>query len=150
MSSWYAAGVIYRRVRGRLEFLVIDIIFTSERYKHTPMQTKFVGGKSNKDDKVILDTLRREIMEETDLILRDFYTPNCIHEVNKKTHSQKFYLIPFEVLSGMMRTEILEMEGEQLSPPYWLAVEPLGAERVFVTHQAAFNAAVKKLSGQAV
>ena len=123
MAKWYAGAVITREVEGIREYLVIDTRSTNPKYAGRPVQMKFLGGTEeyhDLEDKTILDTLCRELTEESDMVLPTEYQPLLIFGTSVLDHFKNFYEIPFEVLTGDLRTIEKSIEGDWMSAPYWI------------------------------
>lgn len=135
-AKWYAGAVVSRvRADGIREYLVIDTTSTLEEYAKKPMLTKFCGGTEEYhevEDKTILHTLRRELPEESNLVLSENYQPVLIHTVNLPGHFKNFYDIPFVECKGELRTEEIVIEGDRMSIPYWVTFEV--ADRILYGH----------------
>lgn len=138
MARWYAGMVIYRVTEeGEREYLVINTRSVLEKYKGRPMQTKFCGGTEENhelDDRTIIDTFHRELEEETGMRLRKGVYPYLIYtESPKDGHFKNFYEVNFDDLVGELRTEEKTVEGDWMSPPYWLSYDAL-TRVLFPTH----------------
>jgi hypothetical protein len=121
--------------------LVIDTRSTNPRYSNHPIQTKFIGGTEEfheHEDRNILDTLRRELTEETDMVLRDDLSPSLILSKSLPGHFKNFYDIDWRMLTGELRTVEKTIEGDWMSAPYWLGYED-SCRRLYETHQPALQ-----------
>ena len=139
MAERYAGAIIYREndSDGLVEFLVIDTRSLHPNFLHKPMQTKFVGGTEDGhaiEDRDMLGTLHRELTEETDLRLPENYPPEMIWSVEMPGHIKHFFLIPFGVLLGDLRQHEKSIDGDWMSPPYWIDFET-ACHRLYTTHQ---------------
>lgn len=138
MARWYAGMVIYRVTEeGEREYLVIDTRSVLEKYKDRPLQTKFCGGTEENhelEDKTILDTFHRELEEETGMRLRKGSCFDLIYtEESNDGHFKNFYEINFDDLEGELRKEEKTVEGDWMSPPYWLSYDAV-TRILFRTH----------------
>ncbi|MDP2651186.1 MAG: NUDIX hydrolase [bacterium] len=140
MARWFAGAVIYRDNENvERELLVMDCKSLHEKYKGRPMQVKFPGGteEEHPEDNNVLDTLRREIVEETDLSLKDGAPMRLVHsETPNPAHFKSFYLIPIEDCEGSLRTEEKTMGYDWMSAPYWVKADELG-RTLYRSHQTA-------------
>jgi len=103
------------------------------------MQTKFVGGTEENhenEDRGILHTLRRELTEETDMILPMHITPVLLCSVELPGHMKNFYEIEFLDLEGSLRIVEKTIEGDWMSVPDWLPFNE-AKYRLYKTHQPA-------------
>lgn len=148
MDKWYASAVFYKKApSGVFVFLVMDTKSLLPKYKDHPAQTKFVGGGEKEGDRDVLVTLRREILEETDLSLPSDFSPELIHTDGEPEHFKNFYLIPFEALKGELRRTVKTMEHDKMFPPYWIGTE--SAKTVlFPTHRKALEKSLLKLQAK--
>lgn len=145
MARWYAGAVTYRIVEGKIEFLVHDTKSTDPKFARKPMQTKFFGGTEKSPDKDVVETLRRELREETDLELPLDVKPLAIHQVPGTEHFKMFYLIRFEELEGRVRETEKTMEGDWMSAPYWVDFEK-AKKILYGDHNTAGTKAYERLS----
>ncbi len=149
MAERYAGAIIYRENEfdGMVELLVIDTKSLHPKYTHKPMQTKFIGGTEEghaEEDRDMLGTLRRELTEETDLRLPEEYVPEVIWIKEIPGHTKNFFLIPSFVLLGELRLVEKTIDGDWMSPPYWVDFET-ACHRLYPTHQAPLLEAGKLL-----
>ena len=140
MAKTYAGAVIWREVDGVRQYLVIDTRSTHPNFPNAEQQTKFVGGTEqfhDHEDKNILDTLRRELREETGMCLPLEYYPLLIHSVPLEGHFKNFYDIPFSALSGNLRTIEITVEHDWMSVPHWITMAD--ARRLYGHHYTAIQ-----------
>jgi 8-oxo-dGTP pyrophosphatase MutT (NUDIX family) len=139
MAKWLAAAIITRTEKGVLEVMVVDQTSTHPKYKGRPMQTKFPAGTEEnheQEDKTVLDTLRREILEETGLTIPENYLPRLILSENLPGHFKNFYLIPRSDMLGEEKTEDAVIDFDHMKPPRWVAIDTVGRE-LYRSHQPA-------------
>ncbi len=148
MANWFAGAVIYRvNEKGVLEFMVMDCKSTDPKYAGKPMQTKFVGGTEDghlTEDVTVLGTLRRELTEETDMRIPENDPFVLIHSDNLPGHFKNFYLIAFDTLEGVLRSEPKTIEYDWMSKPYWVDYQT-ACRVLFRTHQPALIKAHDRL-----
>lgn len=150
MAKWYAACVIYRRLdNGVVVYLVINTKSLHPDFKdRSKVQTKFPGGTEQgheEEDVTIEDTRDRELFEETHMRIREGFKPEVIHkEVLPNGHTKVFFLIPFEMLVGELRTEEKTVDNDWMSPPYWLNRFSL-VHILYQSHQSAFTKAIRRV-----
>lgn len=146
MKTHFVCAVISRTNRdGSLEFLVVDYRSTNPKTgQPTELQTKFPGGCNRVPDEPVEVTLQREILEETYLAC----LPDNSKEVWKKEvgeqHIKYGFLIGMDDCRGELRTEVLNDQGDELSPPRWVPATTLGRE-LFHSHQGVYLAACREL-----
>lgn len=146
MKTHFVCVVLYRcnLEAGCLEFLVVDYRSTNPKTgQPTELQTKFPGGCNRVPDEPVEVTLQREILEETYLAC----LPNNSKEVWKKEigeHTKYGFLVNLDTCRGELRTEILNDQGDELSPPRWVPAATLGRE-LFHGHQGVYLAACREL-----
>ena len=139
MAKWYAGAIIFREEDGVRKYLVIDTRSTNPRYAMHPFQTKFIGGTEEfheDEDKTVLDTLRRELAEETDMEIRPATSQMMIHTHSIPGHFKNFYEVPWSDLVRELRTVDKTVEGDWMSAPYWVTFEE-AKRRLYGTHQPA-------------
>jgi predicted NUDIX family NTP pyrophosphohydrolase len=148
MANWYAGCIIYRKVDGVVEYLVIDTKSLHPSFLgRSKVQTKFVGGTEDghaEEDKDIIGTRDRELFEETHMRIKGGDNPLVIHTETLPGHVKVFYLIPFEVLEGELRTEEKTIDFDWMSPPYWMDRYAL-AHALYKSHQSAFIKAIARV-----
>jgi 8-oxo-dGTP pyrophosphatase MutT (NUDIX family) len=140
MARWYAGMVIVRQNdEGEREYLVIDTKSVIPKFADRPMQTKFCGGTEEnheEEDKTIIHTFHRELLEETGMRFKEHASFELIYgERPNDNHEKRFYEVAFTDLVGELRTEEKTVDGDWMSPPYWLSYEE-ACRALFRTHQA--------------
>ncbi len=146
-TSHFAGGIIWRLGDEEEEFLVIE--YESGAGK----QIKFPGGTNNdRLGEEMVATLRREVEEETQLRVTMF---KPIFQSEGPGHTKRFFLIPFELCHGNMRTlPMRDNDGDKLSPPFWHTAKELLRDPkkggLFYTHRSALEAAVLELESNRV
>ena len=132
--SDFAAIVIWREGEDGPEYLVIE--YDSGR----GIQIKFPGGTNDDHPgETVLETLHREVRDETGLVLP--VTPKLIWTLTypakprRDPHTKHAFLIPFEKCAGILRTEPrVDQGGDKPSPPFWRTAEEL-ENTIFHTHK---------------
>ncbi|MEQ1561305.1 MAG: NUDIX hydrolase [Nitrospira sp.] len=96
--------------------------------KNATRQTKFPGGtnKNHREDSTPVDTLRRELFEETGLVLRAEVEPIEIFSRYRKGVKTRFYLLYLEDFDGKIRTEEADDPPDKLFPPEWVLLMEAG------------------------
>ncbi|MBI2065627.1 MAG: NUDIX domain-containing protein [Candidatus Zambryskibacteria bacterium] len=127
---YFAAGVIARRTKKGLEFLVLEA-----EYESGHREIKFPGGMEDKADSGNPHrTLREEIEEETGLRLKDGAEPRLIREVLKEDHQQFFFFLWRSNFRGSVRRVPIKDGLTVLHPPFWVNLETLRT-RLYRTHR---------------
>ncbi len=148
MANWYAGCIIYRETDGVVEYLVIDTKSLHPSFKdRAKVQTKFPGGTEDghlEDDKDIIGTRDRELFEEIHMRIKSGYSPLVIHTETLPGHFKVFYLIPFEMLEGEIRTEEKTVDLDWMSEPKWMNRHKL-AHVLYKSHQSAFIRAIERV-----
>lgn len=158
--DWYSGAIIWKVEDGVLKFLVFWTWFTSSKYRISPAQLKFPGGKSrgHPEDSNPLDTLRREVMEELgqelgDVRINPNARPIAVHfspseqEVLQypevPMHQKIFFLLHESELVGKIRKSSKLDGGSEMGTPMWL---PASGIPLYGQHRKAARRAVKMLS----
>lgn len=145
-DTHFVAILICREGRDGREYLVIE--YDSGDGK----QVKFPGGTNNDHPgEQILDTLAREALEETGLVIprhppQVWAGPKVPNKGDKPGFHQKFaFIIPEGACQGTMRTMPLTDNGDKLSPPFWRTEAELLVEvnkgGLFFTHREMLHSA---------
>jgi len=145
-DTHFVAIVICRDGEDGREYLVIE--YDSGDGK----QIKFPGGTNNDHPgELVLDTLSREVLEETGLTLPphppQMWSGAMIpNKGGKPGHHQKFaYVVTEEACQGAMRKMPLVDNGDKLSPPFWRTEAELLIDvnkgGLFWTHRPMLHAA---------
>ncbi|CAN5124009.1 hypothetical protein BH11PAT3_BH11PAT3_0420 [soil metagenome] len=140
-AKWYGAAVTSHIFGGVRKYLVIDTRSTDPRYMNNPLQMKFCGGteENHSEDKSVLDSLYRELTEETGMVYRPSIAPVMIDStVLQNGHIKNFYDVNFSDLEGSLRTEEVIIEGDWMSAPYWVTYEE-ARRSLCGTHQGALQ-----------
>jgi hypothetical protein len=148
MARWYAGAVVSQMCDdGIRRWLVINTRSTNPKYADRPVQTKFFGGTEENhedEDKTILDTLRREFTEESDLIIRAKARMTMLGQpVNLPGHFKIFYDIDFTDCEGTLRTVEKTIEGDWMSKPYWVTFKE-GCKALYGDHNSALQKSAER------
>ena len=147
MAKWYAAAVVSRVDEdGVRRWLVLDTRSTNPKFSGEPVQTKFCGGTEENhenEDKSILDTLRREFIEESHLVLREGAKMTVIQAVNLPGHFKNFYDIDFSDCVGSLRAVEKTIEGDWMSVPYWVTFKK-GCKSLYGHHNSALQKSAER------
>lgn len=126
-ETWYySAGVIARRRKGKLSFLVMKTMkLVGESTGEEIWQ--FAGGMEELEDNGNpVKTLNRELRQETGLSLRKSRRdePILLHrEIRRDGHIRYFYLVWKTQCEGILRTETIDDNRTRLYPPEWKSYE---------------------------
>lgn len=89
-----------------------------------------------------METLLREIWEETGLSFWSQYALEIWRERATANHFRVAYLVDYEVCSGQLRQTGLRDGYEFLSPPEWAPARTVGGS-LYPSHQGAYLEALK-------
>ncbi len=145
---WFSGGVIWKKEGNDLYFLLQGNTSTNPRYGFDT-QVKFPGGGNNEhpEDITPIHTLRREIMEETNLRIKDDADLPVLCEIPKLWgYKQFFYLIHESAIESMedLRKEVKYDEDSRLDPPTWVHVSEAKLA-VYKTHQPPLAQAIREI-----
>ncbi len=144
-SDWFSGAIIWKVEGGELMFLVQESQSIGKHETLDEIQTKFPGGvnRDHPSDKTPLYTLKREIMEEIYMMVKDGVEPERFYtSVSTDSHRKFFFLVPFNSLEGELRTEGIKDGRTYLYPPRWANASGI---KVYRTHRRAAREAFKKL-----
>lgn len=154
-KDYFAGGVIYRKGPNGLELLAVTVKTTEARFQDQKPQVKFPGGTNDghPEDRGVLDTLRREIEEETGLRVKKEARLEMIYYEKLKAdpfrqrppHFKEFYLVSFDECEGELRSEESRGTDTMVSVPRWYEVDELKWV-LYRTHQKALLHTLDHLS----
>lgn len=127
-SGYYVAGIVFRRRRSEegliTEVLVMD---TLRGGKNKVALVQLPGGMQKDSDSSNPErTLRRELLEETSLVIVPDAEPFHLPTIVDKNHERHFYVVRETDTSGYLRTTPLEDGNTALGEPYWLDLRDFG------------------------
>lgn len=128
-----------------IEFLVLDSTSVDPRTgEKTKKQTKFPGGCNRIPGEAVELTMQREALEETFLTLLPEATEQVWEKEKNPLHTKYGFLVPHSACRGELRGDVLDDNGDVMSPPYWINHFEL-RHLLYDTHQEPFIAACRKL-----
>lgn len=129
MSIYFAAGIIARRKRGLIQYLVQD-----SEYRDGRIETKFPGGMNmHVDSSNPFRTLEEELEEETGLTIKSDVNPELILKTDSEP-TMYFFFLWRSKCKGTIRKITIRDGTSVLRPPEWLDADSL-RERLYRTHQ---------------
>ncbi|OHB10308.1 MAG: hypothetical protein A3H52_00420 [Candidatus Zambryskibacteria bacterium RIFCSPLOWO2_02_FULL_39_26] len=141
-------AIIYRYVKGRLEFLLQESQSVLPKYSGE-IQMKFVGGGFEPYDENHFATLSREIESEIFLSLKLGFVPRRIHDMTHRGLRKIGFLVPLGAFVGKIREVPLQDGTDMLLGLYWYSPEE--AERkIYSTHKPLLRSAVWQLTNNKV
>jgi len=127
-NEYYASAVIYRWLRGRLAFLLMQTAPVFNGQVGDP-RWQFPGGmKTFGDTRNPFRTLSRELKEETGLSLRQTNRPDpeILGMQQYDKHLRLFFLVPRTSCEGIVRMEVKRDNNSVLYLPEWKNYEFVG------------------------
>lgn len=142
VTSWASIGLVWRfDERGCLQVLLIPNV---QPRRGNMRQKKLVGGKKHVADKNPVETMYRELYEETHCKDSQESMERVTHENHDDEnpdggiHQKVFFLIRYDDLTGeKMRDDKVDDDGKILEPPEWVTLKEIEAE-LYRGHLKAF------------
>jgi len=131
-KNYLSLAIITRLKDGRIECVAMEV-----QRPQRDKRIEFPGGSNEPQDKNDpIQTLRREVFQETGLCIKPDVDPYLLWTVRGEV--EKFvYLVRRKDCSGSLRTKETIKDGESiLYPIFWRDLEALGSEALlFKRHQ---------------
>lgn len=124
--SYSSVGVIPRRIKSGLQFLVLDAVRNDGPNAGLKL-TKFAGGMGEPDDNGNPEkTLRAETTEETGLTIKPEARIRELLTINEnRRHKKFFHLVWRSSCRGKIRILPVADTRSRLGAPYWLSFAEL-------------------------
>ena len=140
----FACAVIFRKTRNGLEALVFESVTTDPRTgRPGKVKIKFPGGMKKDSSEMPLETMMREVSEETGLRVNGARQVYGQPSPSNRTIIQYAYVAEIDDCTGILHTKAITDGNTKISRPTWVDIRVILRGGLILNHHRMFLAALR-------